>query len=719
MSKVPLPNAVLLALMDWLDSFVLVEPKIMTNLNSVRLAAALTLYSVALLSAAQITVGPMPPIAICGSPTLSVGYTVTTPFNTGNVFTVELSDAAGSFASPTVIGSVVAAGSSTVQCTFPAGLIGGSGIAIRVVASDPPELGVAYPLPFTTIGPANAGLDDFFTFCSSDAPIIMINYVGGDPDVGGTWTTPAGAVHSGFFNAAVDLAGCYSYTVQGNAPCPADVSQHCITVVQAANAGISSTDTVCQSGPAFALISALDGTPQNGGAWSFGGAPHSPVFVPGVDIAGCYSYTVQGNAPCSSAVATVCIFVVEPIDLGPNTTLTFCSIGDPVDLNALYPPGGSWTSPAGPHNGIFIPGVDPIGMYTYTLVGDAPCPAGMVSLFLTAIIGPDAGISSSTTLCSDSAPFTLFAQLGGSPQLGGIWTDPVGQPANGIFVPGTSAPGCYTYTILGSAPCQSATATVCVQVVQAPNAGSDTIIVVCSSGPPENLFLILAGNPQIGGAWSGPSSIIDGFFNPMNMSSGVYCYILSGAGCPNAEACVTVIKNLAPNAGTDTSATLCSNAAPSTLSDYLGTFAQPTGAWTDPNGDPHSGIFVPAISQEGCYQYVVFGNTPCINDTAMVCVALDPCLSIDPIAESDATGGLRILSGWNSGRLIVGLPREHGPLATLEVVDAIGRVLILQRLGTSDGSRSITIDLSAQPPGIYTVVLWDSDRRHTLQIHKN
>ncbi len=63
-------------------------------------------------------------------------------FDPGNVFTVHLSDASGSFASPTFLGSMVSnASSGSIPVVFPAGLATGSGYRIRVSSSAPFEIG--------------------------------------------------------------------------------------------------------------------------------------------------------------------------------------------------------------------------------------------------------------------------------------------------------------------------------------------------------------------------------------------------------------------------------------------------------------------------------------------------------------------------------------------------------------------------------------------------
>ncbi len=79
--------------------------------------------------------------SLCAGDSLKVGYFANGTFNTGNIFTAQLSDAAGSFASPTVIGSLVATVSDTISCFIPAGASYGSAHRIRVVSSDPVLVG--------------------------------------------------------------------------------------------------------------------------------------------------------------------------------------------------------------------------------------------------------------------------------------------------------------------------------------------------------------------------------------------------------------------------------------------------------------------------------------------------------------------------------------------------------------------------------------------------
>lgn len=90
---------------------------------------------------ANITTGIITGIPFCAGSPVSVPFTVTGTFNSGNVFTAQLSDASGSFASPISIGTLTGTGNGTVQGTIPVGQIPGSGYRLRVVSSNPAVTG--------------------------------------------------------------------------------------------------------------------------------------------------------------------------------------------------------------------------------------------------------------------------------------------------------------------------------------------------------------------------------------------------------------------------------------------------------------------------------------------------------------------------------------------------------------------------------------------------
>jgi gliding motility-associated-like protein len=81
---------------------------------------------------------------------------------------------------------------------------------------------------------------------------------------------------------------------------------------------------------------------------------------------------------------------------------------------------------------------------------------------------PNAGEDGTLVLCAGAPSTALVSGLGGTPQTGGNWSGPTG-PSNGTFVPGTNAPGTYTYTVNGVAPCTGTSATASVTVTVNPD----------------------------------------------------------------------------------------------------------------------------------------------------------------------------------------------------------------------------------------------------------
>ncbi|HOV10144.1 MAG TPA: PCMD domain-containing protein [Bacteroidales bacterium] len=67
---------------------------------------------------------------------ISIPFTLTGTMNAGNIVTAQLSDDAGSFASPVTLGTLATTTSGTISGTIPAGTPTGGGYRVRVVSSD-------------------------------------------------------------------------------------------------------------------------------------------------------------------------------------------------------------------------------------------------------------------------------------------------------------------------------------------------------------------------------------------------------------------------------------------------------------------------------------------------------------------------------------------------------------------------------------------------------
>jgi hypothetical protein len=117
------------------------------------------------------------PTVLCKTVPYNLSYAILGSFNTGNVFSVQLSDATGSFASPTTIGSLTSTAASSVTCTVPSGVPLGTGFKIRLVSSSPAKIGDEYSvtigLPTTpptisiSVAPSTAVINGGTTFFSA------------------------------------------------------------------------------------------------------------------------------------------------------------------------------------------------------------------------------------------------------------------------------------------------------------------------------------------------------------------------------------------------------------------------------------------------------------------------------------------------------------------------------------------------------------------------
>ncbi|MBK8498831.1 MAG: gliding motility-associated C-terminal domain-containing protein [Flavobacteriales bacterium] len=317
----------------------------------------------------------------------------------------------------------------------------------------------------------DAGDDNAITLCSTNAAFNLITQLMGTPDAGGVWTDVQGDVVGATFDPAASTPGTFTYTVAGSANCPDESATLAITVNAAPQAGTGGNLTLCASSAPVALFDGLSGTLDIGGSWTApDGSAHGAILDPAADASGTYTYTVQGNAPCVAASATVEVLINPVPFAGEDGNLVLCTSGPVVNLitslGGSPQAGGSWTAPNGaPSNGSFAPATGQAGAYTYTITGIAPCVDDASTVTIVVSVAADAGTGSSLSLCDGDAAIDLFAQLGGTPDATGTWTGPDGLTTDSTFDPLADVPGDYVYTVTPSAPCPVVSSTMSMSVV--------------------------------------------------------------------------------------------------------------------------------------------------------------------------------------------------------------------------------------------------------------
>ncbi len=552
----------------------------------------------------------------------------------------------------------------------------------------------------------NAGTNGTLTICETGASVALISSLGGTPAAGGAWSGPS-AVVGGNYDPATMVAGTYTYTVLGVAPCANATATVSVTETGSPDAGVDGAITVCDNGASIDLFAQLGGTPDAGGTWGGPSAVLGNMFVPASMLAGTYTYSINAIAPCVSVSATVVVSVDVLQEAGDDGTLQVCAGAGPQNLFALLganaDAGGSWTGPGGAFSGSFDPNTDGSGAYTYSFPATA-CPADAATIQVTVEQGPNAGEDANIALCSTSGVVNLLAQLGGAPDATGTWTDPDGTTVGATFDPATAASNIFTYTVAASGNCPSDAATLTITVNVAPMAGISGNLALCAAGVPVSLFDALTGTLDAGGVWTAPdgmphATVVD----PAVDVSGIYTYTVTGnSPCVNATANATVLIAPVPNAGGDASTVQCSSGGAFVMTELLSGSPQGNGIWRGPSGDVVPAAFIPGSGAAGVYTYTVEALAPCVDDVAELTI------TISEAANAGSNGAIVICENSNDEvdlqASLGGTPDLNG-VWTMPDGTAFNGVFIPGETGP--GTYTYTVNAPAPCPAVSAAVLVD------------
>ncbi|MBP6311851.1 MAG: gliding motility-associated C-terminal domain-containing protein [Flavobacteriales bacterium] len=498
-------------------------------------------------------------------------------------------------------------------------------------------------LTVNVIPAPNAGGNGMADVCNASPPFQLDQFLTGSPDPGGVWTGFNNAPVSGTFTPGTSIPGTFTYTVTGIAPCVNATATVTVSVSPQPSAGIDALTALCNTGEPVDLFTLLGGSPVTGGTWTGPNGSVVPVMLnPALAPIGVYTYTVTSIAPCTNDQATVDITIVSEPDPGTDGAVSLCEVDLPIDLftelNGAPDPGGSWQGPNGPLVGLFNPSTGSTGTYTYTVNAPAPCIAQTAEVIVSVIEQPNAGIDDVTSVCNTAlVPVDLFGELGGSPDMGGIWTAPDGQVHPSSYAPGIDMAGVYTYSLTALAPCSSVSSTITISEVQAPDAGPDLTLDLCEDLGELDPMSWLGPNTDTNGVWLDPNGIATISVDAATATSGDFIYTLTGTvPCPNDQATVNVAFDDLPDAGLDNILQLCADGSQNLL-PLLGPDAEPTGTWSGPLGNFY-GVFNADQDPAGQYTYTVDGSGGCIGRSALSVVDVsvndlpEPLFGLGPIS---------------------------------------------------------------------------------------
>ncbi|MBL7950649.1 MAG: gliding motility-associated C-terminal domain-containing protein [Flavobacteriales bacterium] len=578
--------------------------------------------------------------APCTNATATVTVTENAAPNAGTNGTLDVCSNGASVALSALLGGTPQAGGTW---SGPSTVAGGNydpatmlpGVYTYMITGTAPCTNATATVTVTENAAPNAGTNGTLDVCGNGASVALSASLGGTPQTGGTWSGPS-AVVGGNYDPATMNAGVYTYTVLGTTPCTNAAATVTVTENSPPDAGTSGTLDACSNGAGVALSASLGGSPQAGGSWSGPSTVVGGQYDPATMVSGVYTYTVNGTAPCTNAIATVTVNETGSPNAGTDGAITLCSSGTAVDLFAQLggapDAGGTWSGPSALVGSNYDPATMTPGVYTYTLNATAPCSSANADVMVTEEIPLSAGANATLPLCEGAPVQVLFDVLQGEPDGGGEWSGPAGS-FSGQFDPGTDPGGVYTYAHVG-VNCPSAMATVTINIQAGPDAGQDVSLSLCSNSGSAQLFDLLGGTPDGGGIWTLPNATpAPSIFDPLQSDGGTFIYTVSGGvDCPNDQATVSIVVHLSPRSGTSGTLPLCANASVGSLFEGLTGTLDAGGAWTAPDGSAHSSTIDPANDVAGLYTYTVTGIAPCVSAASTVNVLIAPV----PNAGEDA-----------------------------------------------------------------------------------
>lgn len=192
---------------------------------------------------------------------------------------------------------------------------------------------------------------------------------------------------------------------------------------------------------------------------------------------------------------SVNIQVAPPTIAGADSTVFLCNSDNIVDLNGYlsggHQSGGEWFSPSFVStNNSLDPSVAESGDYTYITYGLHPNCNDTSVIDITIDILPYAGTEAFKLVCSGDASFSLFDELNGNPDGGGVWFDPTSLAVTNVFDPSTSSIGQYTYFIEGLNACPSSSQTVNLSYQESFTIETFTSSVTCPGVNDGSIFLM-------------------------------------------------------------------------------------------------------------------------------------------------------------------------------------------------------------------------------------
>ena len=516
--------------------------------------------------APTILTGALPASAYCVGSPLAVVFTATGTFAAGNVFTAQLSDASGSFAAPTTIGTLTSATASPISVTLPTGAAAGTGYRIRVVGSSPATTGSNNGSNLTLYALPTAVLSGGGTICSGSAASLSVALTGMGPwsltyTDGTTPVTTTASASPFAISVSPTSNQTYTLTAVSDAHCTGTSFTGSAAVVVNAPPVVTAlgnqvlSNTADQCGAAVAFATTATGTPAPTLVYTLGTAVISSPYVFPV---GTSTVTATATNSCGKDAKTFTVIVNDtqkPV-LSALANLTVKAPATQCDAVVSFNPTATdncagATVVARPASGSTFP----VGTTTVTVTAtDASgnSSTGSFTVTVTDVTAPTVVTQNLTVpLANGAATVTADAVGKGSSDACGIQSLVLSKTS---FTCANIGPNTVTLTVTdihGNVSTGMATVTV-TGTIPTPSIAVTPSSSVYTGGIPTTLYLdygpqsvTLTASDGVSYAWSGPVGLSDPtIFNPVFTAStaGTFTYTVtatSTSGC-TATASVTL-----------------------------------------------------------------------------------------------------------------------------------------------------------------------------------
>ncbi|PIB36285.1 hypothetical protein BFP72_13225 [Reichenbachiella sp. 5M10] len=501
----------------------------------------------------------------------------------------------------------------------------------------------------------NPGMSASINSCSGST--IDLPSAIGVHDQGGTWSDddntgvdlfdPQNVVLTNLSSGSYD----FTYTLSATSGCSNGASTTVTVVVdRISDSGQPNSISVCDASNVN-LFTSLDGTPDTGGSWvestnsnvDFTDPTH--VDFSGVS-SGRYEFFYIQDAPNCTAVATqLVVNIGQTINAGTDAQLDICGDNSTYNLVTLLDnpdPGGSWVDTD--NSGIDLSNPESVtftgvsgGSYriTHTHAGENGCATSQAVLTVKIAEPANAGTNNVLALCgTETTTVNFFAQLGGSPTAGGVWSDmntsgvSLTDPTQVDISALTAGNYQYNYTVNNANTCTPAVATLTLEISTQSNTGIPDIpsIEACNGA---NAIVDLTANLStgfdMGGVWTVNGQTISDptQFDASGFAVGYYevNYDFPANGtCSTASARYNINILEGVSAGDPGSSALCNDSGPISLFDIIAGSYNTGGTWTELTSsgadisDPTAVSFQDIDAGTYQFQYEVSSNGNCSGD---------------------------------------------------------------------------------------------------------